>query len=60
MLKNANNKGLTKDQVKYAEMGMDLEKMSSTLRQQTNFVNHLKKLARQCEQEYAEEMGETT
>ena len=48
---------LTKDQMKYAQMGIDIENLSVHLSQSTGFVNHLKKLARVHEEEFLEGTG---
>lgn len=52
---NANS--MSKDQLKYAEMSLDLENLTSIVSHENSFLNHLKKLAKQIDVEYEEEMG---
>ncbi len=41
---NANS--MSKDQLKYAEMSLDLENLNSIVSHENSFLNHLKKLAK--------------
>ena len=52
---NANS--MSKDQLKYAEMSLDLENLTSIVSHENSFLSHLKKLAKQIDVEYEEEMG---
>ena len=44
--------------MKYAELGVELDKLNMELRKKTAFVKHIKKLDEKNQAEYAEEIGE--
>jgi len=56
MAKDSNPNGMTRDQIKYAELGMELETLTSNLTKETGFLTHLKKLAKQIDYEYDEKV----
>ena len=55
--KERSNHSMSKEQIKYAEMGMELEDLNSIVSHENSFLKHLKKLAKQIDAEYEEEMG---
>ena len=56
LAKDSNPNGMTRDQIKYAELGMELETLTSSLNKETGFLTHLKKLAKQIDSEYDEKV----
>lgn len=57
LAKDSNPNGMTKDQIKYAEIGLELETLTSNLTKETGFLTHLKKLAKQIDSEYDEKVA---
>ena len=53
-VKNQNENKLSKDEIRYAELGLELNKLNSKLSKENTFLKHLKKLARQNDEEYFE------
>ncbi len=52
--KDQNSTEMTKDEIKYAELGIELEKLTMRLKKDNGFLKHLKKMAKAHEVEYEE------
>ena len=48
---------MTRDELKYAELGIKLEKLNMRLKKDNGFLRHMKKMAKAYEVEYEEEVA---
>ena len=48
---------MTNDEIKYAQLGMDLQELELTLSKETSFLKHVKRMAKMAEEEYMEELS---
>ena len=50
-------KSMTRDEIKYAKLGMELQDISMHLSKETSFLKHVKKMAKLAEEEYIQELS---
>lgn len=48
---------MTRDEIKYAKLGMELQDISMHLSKETSFLKHVKKMAKVAEEEYMQELS---